>query len=142
MFINFFRKDVKDLNAIFNGHFIEVKAFYAWQFNRLPCVNFIAELDTGKAFDHISTRYQYSIAHIYQLAWHKHDENKMFFNNTILVLNNCRMIELANDYCQVLFTPNQYGWASQVIDDLAQFRKVSETKDTRVMGFLRQPGEN
>lgn len=142
MFIKIFRKEVRDLNAIFNGHYIEVKAFYAWQFNRLPCVNFIGELDISKAFTHISERYQYSIVNIYQHAWHDHKEDKMLFNNSIFILKDDRMIELANDYCQVLFTPNQYGWARQLVKELAAFRKVTEAKEVRVMGFARQPEVN
>jgi len=141
MLFTIFRKEVKDLNAMFNGHYIEVKAFYAWQFNRLPCVQFIGELDVTKAFAHISERYQYTIADTYQHAWYDHKENKMLFNNSIFVLKNDRMIELANDYCHVLFTPNQYPWAARVIKELTAFRKV-ETKEVRIMGFARQHKTN
>ena len=51
------------------------------------------------------------------------------------------MIELANDYCHVLFTPNQYTWAAQLIKELTAFRKLA-TKEVRVMGFARQPETN
>ena len=141
MLFTIFRKEVKDMNAMFNGHYIEVKAFYAWQFNRLPCVNFIGELDVTKAYAHISERYRYSIVETYQHAWHDHNEGRMLFNNSIFVLKNDRMTELANDYCQVLFTPNQYAWAGELIKELTAFRKA-ETKEVRVMGFVRQPETN
>jgi hypothetical protein len=141
MLFTIFRKEVRDMNALFNGYYIEVKAFYAWQFNRVPCVHFISELDVTKAYAHISERYKYSIANVYQYAWYDHKEGKMLFSNSILVLKDDRMIELANDYCQVLFAPHQYPWAAQLIKDLVAFRKA-ERKEVRVMGFARQPETN
>lgn len=141
MFLKIFRKEVKEMNAIFNGHYIEVKAFYAWQFNRLPCVHFIGELDVSKAFAHIDERYRYSIENIYQHAWHDHKEDKMLFNNIIFVVKDDRMIELANDYCHILFTPKQYAWSAELVKELTVFRK-SEAKEVRIMGFARQPETN
>lgn len=141
MLLKIFRKPVRDLNAIFSGHFIEAKAFYAWQFNRLPCVSFIAELDVSKAFGHINETYQHCIVIVYQHSWYDHKESKLLFNNTLFVLKDQRIVELANDYCQVLYTPGQCAWAMQVTKELAAFRKA-EVKETRVLGFARQAGVN
>ena len=142
MLFRIFRKEVPVANAIFSGHYIEIKAFYAWQFNRLPCVNFIGELDVSKAFTHIDERYKNSIITVYQHAWHDHQQDKMLFNNSIFVLQNDRMIELANDYCQVLFTPDQYSWARQVLMELVDFKVIPTTPAARVMGFAREPEAN
>lgn len=141
MFWKFFRKRVTDLDAMFNGHYVDVKAFYAWQFNRLPCIQFIGELDVSKAFNHISTIHEVSIVNIYQHSWYNHDEQKTLFNNTIFVLSNDRMIELANDYCMVLFAPHQYAWARQMINEMANFR-ITPQGTVRVMGFARDPAAN
>jgi hypothetical protein len=141
MFWRFFRKRVTDMNAMFNGHYIDVKAFYAWQFNRLPCIQFIGELDVSKAFNHISAIHAVSIVNIYQHSWYNHAEQKMQFNNTIFVLTNDRMIELANDYCVILFAPHQYAWAKQMINEMTDFRTVPHGT-VRVMGFAREPAAN
>lgn len=141
MLFSIFRKEVRDMNAVFNGHFIEAKAFYAWQFNRLPCVNFIGELDISKAFNHINERYANSIVNVYQHSWYNHAEEKMLFNNSIFVLRNDRMIELAGDYCMVLFTPGQYAWAKTLVNELTAFRAAAPGV-VRVMGFAREPEAN
>ena len=137
-----FRKKVRGLDNMFTGHFIEVKTFYAWQFDRMPCVNFIGEIDIGKAFNHINERYKYQVVNIYQHAWYNHQEEKMLFNNSIFVLKDDRMIELANDYCLVLFTPGQYSWARQVLMELVDFKVIPTTPAARVMGFAREPEAN
>jgi hypothetical protein len=141
MFWKFFRKRVTDMNAMFSGHYIEAKAFYAWQFNRLPCVQFISETDTGKAFSHISTIHALDIVNIYQHSWYNHAEQKMLFNNTIFVLSKDRMIELTNDYCMILFAPHQYAWAKQMMYKMADFR-VTPQGTVRIMGFAREPAAN
>lgn len=142
MFFKLFRKEVRGLNNMFNGHFVEVKSFYAWQFNRVPCVNFIGEIDISKAFNHISERYKNSIATIYQHSWYDHKQEKMLFNNSIFVLKDDRMIELANDYCMILFTPHQYTWARQLVMELVDFKVITATPAPRVMGFAREPDAN
>ena len=142
MFFKLFRKEVRGLNSMFTGHFIEVKAFYAWQFNRVPCVNFIGELDISKAYNHISGRFQHSIVNVYQHSWYNHNEGKMLFNNTIFVLNDDRMIELANDYSMILFTPHQYSWARQLVMELVDFKVITTAPATKVMGFARAPEAN
>jgi len=133
-----FRKEVKGLNTMFNGHFIDVRTFYAWQFNRLPCVHFIGELDVTKAFAFINERFQYQVMDTYQHAWFDHAQQQMLFNEAIFVLNDDRMIELGPDYCHVLFTPKQYAWATVVIKELAAFRKEA-INQARVVGFAREP---
>lgn len=140
MLFRMFRKEVRDMQAIFNGHFVDVKAFYAWQFNRIPCVHFIGELNTSRAFEHINERYQYQVQAVYQHAWYNHAEQRSLFNNSIFVLQNDRMIELGPDYAMVLFAPTQYTWANQVIADLAIFR--ASAPQVRVMGFAREPETN
>jgi hypothetical protein len=142
MLFKIFKKEITNPGALFAGHYIEVKAFYAWHFNRLPCVSFVGETDITKAYSFITERYQYQIESVYQHSWHDHNENEMFFNNSIFVFHDHRMIELVNDYCHVLFAPTQYAWAGEVVKELLRFRKIPEENTGRVVGFARQFTDN
>ncbi len=141
MFFKIFGKKIRDMNGMFNGHYIEIKAFYAWQFNKMPCVHFIGELDITKAFAYINEQYKHSITETFQHCWYDHKEKKMLFNDSILVLKNDRMIAVGADHCHILFSPAQYAWAAEVIKALAAF-KIAEVKEVRIMGFARQPEPN
>ena len=123
---------------LFNGHFVEIKAFYAFQFGKIPSVSFIGELDVTKVFAHIDESYKYDVVAVYQHSYFDYNEQKMLFNNTIFVLKNNRMIELGDNYCQVLYTPQQYPWVDALIKELVVFRMVKETKEDRIIGFARQ----
>ena len=143
MFWNLFGPKVRNATALFNGHYVDVKVFYALQFNRVPCVSFIGELDVTKAFACINERYRYQIKTIYQHAYFDHADQKMLFNNTIFLLKGNRIVELGNNYCHVLHTSLQYTWANGVIKDLSQFRVIAgPAKENRVIGFARQNDMN
>ena len=139
MFWRMFKKKINDLNGLFNGHFIEVKALYALEFDAISCVSFIGELDTSKAFAFINENMRSEIVSIYQHSYFDHNEQKMFFNNTVFVLTNKRMIEIGSNYCQVLHTQQQYSWANGLVNSLSQFRMKSNEP---VIGFARQTANN
>ena len=124
MFRRLFGRKVRDTLGLFNGHFVEAKAFYALEFDSIGCVSFIGEIDASKAFAHINETLQREIVCTYQHSYFDHAAQTMFFNNTIYVLTNDRMIELGNNWCQMLHTPHQYKWANNVISGLAAFRIV------------------
>jgi hypothetical protein len=143
MFWKWFNRRVQAADPLFMGHYIEVKAFYVHHFDALPCVSFIGELDTSKAFKYIEERYSSHITETYQHAYYEHTDKKMLFNNTIFILNDNRMLELGSNYCQVLHTPQQYNWANVLITNLAAFKQeAAPAKDNRVIGFAQQNAMN
>jgi virulence-associated protein VapD len=138
-----FKRKINDLGALFNGHFVDVKVWYATAFDRVPCVTFIGELDITKAYAHIRELHGDDIVSMNQHNYFDHEQKKIFFNNTVFILTNNRMIELANNYCQVLHTNHQYEWANKLVNNLAEFRmEADKEKENRVIGFARQTEMN
>jgi hypothetical protein len=135
MFWRLFRRKINDTLGLFNGHFLEAKAFYALEFDAVGSVSFIGDIDTGKAFVLINELLQDEIVATYQHSYFDHNEQRMFFNNTLFVLTNRRMIELGNNWCQLLHTQHQYGWANDLIKRLSAYRIVNNEP---VIGFARQ----
>ncbi len=142
---NFFKKIYAN-NVMFNGHFVDVKSFYAAKFNKVPCVIFIGELDASKVYAFIKETYGRDIYATYQHSYFNHDDKNFYFNNTIVVLSFERMIEITNAYCHVLHTPDQYHWAGMLVNDLAKFRVVKDNvgafKHTHVVGFAKETTMN
>jgi len=142
---NFFKK-IQMGGEIFNGHFIDVKAFYVAQFTKVPCVTFIGDMDVSKTFAHVNETFSRNIKATYQHSYFNHDDQKVYFNNTIIVLSYERMIEIANNYCQLLHTANQYNWARTLATELAQFRVAKNVAaaytHTHVVGFAKETEMN
>ena len=139
MFWKLFKRKFNEVAGLFNGHFIEVKALYAIEFDAVSCVSFIGEIDAGKAFAFINDILRYEIVSTYQHSYFDHNEQKMFFNNTIFILTDKRMIELGNNWCQALHTPEQYNWANGIIKQLSEYRIVNKEP---AIGFARQAVAN
>ena len=143
MWRNLFNRNPQDESALFNGHYVDPKAMYVWKFARIPCVAFVGELDVSKAFNHIDMILKNDIVAIYQHAFLNHEHGKLFFNNTVFVLKEKRMIELAENYCHVLHTIYQYEWAHQLITELGSaFRLAPVEEKSRVIGFVRNTDMN
>ena len=139
MYWKWFKRKVVDTVALFNGHFIEVKAFYVQEFSAVPCVTFIGELDASGAYAYIKEQLKGSILTVYQHSYFEHSDQQLFFNNTILVLRDKRMIEIGSNYCQVLYSTTQYAWAGELVKALAAFRVVNKEP---AIGFARQTSMN
>jgi hypothetical protein len=140
MFFNLFRKDLSASATLFLGHYVDPKVFYTVQFNKLPCISFIGEMETSKAFDFIQSTYRSQISGIYQHNYFDHDKREFFFNNTLFALTNKRMIELGSNYCQVLHTKDQYNWGQTMIKELSVFHVTADAN--KVIGFARSTNMN
>ena len=140
MFFNFFKTKVSKVNTLFLGHYVDPKVFYTMLFNEVPCMSFIGDLDTGKAFDFIQSTYRVQVKEIYQHSYFDHDKRGFYFNNTFFVMKNKRIIELGNNYCQVLHTKDQYSWGQTMIKELSVFHVVGDAN--KVIGFARNNSMN
>jgi len=141
-----FLKRIKANTGLFNGHFIDAKTLYVLKFKLIPCVTFIGDMDVTKAFTYLAETFNAVIAAAYQHSYFDHCEKNILFNSTIIVLQRKRMIELADNYCQVLYAANDYAFASKLVNDLAQFRidnnMAPAFKHTHVVGFAREAEMN
>ena len=140
MVFNLFKKDLSKVDTLFLGHYLDPKVFYTVQFNKVPCISFIGEVDTSKAFDFIQSTYRLQVKGIYQHNYFDHNKREFFFNNTVFVLKNKRLIELGNNYCQVLHTKDQYGWGQTMIKELSVFHVTVD--ENKVIGFARSTNMN
>ena len=138
-----FLKRINANTGLFNGYFIDVKTFYVLRFNAIPCVTFIGDVDLAAAFAHVNGTLKAIAA--YQYSFFDHDQKEMRFNNTIIVLEKKRMIELADNYCQLLYTAGDYDFAGMLASELAKFRiegNKGAFRHTHVVGFAKSAEMN
>jgi hypothetical protein len=58
----------------------------------------------------------------------------------LFVLKNKRLIELGNNYCQVLHTKDQCDWGQAMIKELSVFHVTGDVD--KVIGFARSNNMN
>ncbi len=139
----FSKRKITNTGSLFNEHFIDVKAFYALEFDCVPCVHFVGEINIAEAYKYVVKVFGHDITDTYQHCYYDHAEQKSFFNNTVFVLTGSRMIELGNNYCHVLHSTKNYDWGNKVIAALAKYRVTAEIfTQVKIVGFARQPEMN
>lgn len=140
MFFNLFKPKVSAVNTLFLGHYIDPKVLYSVKFNEVPCIIFVGDLDTSKAFDFIRSTYRLHVQGIYQHNYFDHDRKQFFFNNTLFVLKNKRIIELGSNYCHVLHTKDQCDWGQTMTRELSVFHVTGDAN--KAIGFARNTTMN
>lgn len=129
--------------SLFNSHFLDVKVFYIVEFNRVPSVQFIGDLNVTEAYQYILETYKNDISGTYQHCYFDQAQQKNFFNTTVFVLNGDRLIELGNNYCHLLYGPESYAWTDRLVKKLAEFCISNQSSNhVQVLGFARQPEMN
>lgn len=138
-----FRRKINNLSMLFNGHYIDVKALYVLRTGNIPCISFIGEVDVTKVFAYIKENLGADVKQTYQHSYFDHDNREAYFNNTIFIMPNKRMIELGNNYCHLLYEADDYTWAYKLMETLSDFRSVADTTaTTQVLGFARHAEMN
>ncbi|MGV3658115.1 MAG: hypothetical protein ACO1NX_09175 [Chitinophagaceae bacterium] len=87
----------------------------------------------------ISTHYIGNIKTVYQHVYFDHNSQQLHANNTLIVLNSKRLVELGPNYVQALHGPVHYNWAHSLVTGLSPFR---EAPLERVIGFARPASAN
>lgn len=138
-----FRRKIENPGMLFNGHYIDVKALYVLRTGNIPSISFIGEVDATKVFAYIKENLGADVKQTFQHSYFDHDSREAYFNNTIFIMPNKRMIELGNNYCHLLYETDDYSWAYKLMETLSNFRSVAgTTATTQVLGFARQAAMN
>ncbi|MBS1742126.1 MAG: hypothetical protein JST81_03760 [Bacteroidetes bacterium] len=119
-----------------------MKFLYALEFSAIPSIKFIGDLDATQVLRYVKEQYENSTASFYQYSFYDHEAAELFFNNTVLVLQQQRIIEVGHNYCFILHGANDYGWAAALAKNLAEFRAQPVASPATVVGFARQGNLN
>ena len=97
-----YNQKVISVNNLFDKRFLDVKVLYLYCFNVLPCLNYIAFVEGEKIFDAYKEKFGGQIRHVHQYTWYKRKQKRFQFDKTILIFENNCIVELDEDYCQIL----------------------------------------
>ena len=101
--------------SIFETNYIEVKAFYVREFNATPCISFINNLDTEKAYAYINNGFAGKVLATYQRNFYSWQRERLEFGTTVFKLQNQVMIEVGDEYAEILFGNKNYAYANDLV---------------------------
>jgi ATPase family associated with various cellular activities (AAA) len=107
---------------IFESNYIEVKAFYVKEYNATPCISFINNLDVTKAYEYINSGLAGKVLAIYQRNYYSWQYKRQEFSTTVFKLGNKVMIELGDEYAEILFSNNNYEYANRLMQVFSGYK--------------------
>lgn len=120
---NLFSQKVINANNVFADDFLDVKILYLYSFNMLPSINFVSDIDAEKAFGVIKEKFAVNIKNIHQRRWYKRKKKRFEFDNTIVIMDNNCVLELDNDWCDILHDGKNMEFVQSIVDVLLQFKE-------------------
>ncbi len=111
---NLFTQKVINANNVFTDSFIDAKTLYLYCFNTLPSLNYINYIDGEKSFTAICEKYKDDIENIHTTRWYKQKKKKFQFDKTLIILKQNVLIELDDDYCEILHD----GRRPDIVEDI------------------------
>jgi len=118
--------------VLFETSYIEIKTFYVREFNATPCISFINNLDAAKAFEYINKGNAGKVLGIYQRNYYSWQHKQQEFSYTVFKLSNKVMIELGDDYAEVLFGNNNYEYASKLMEVFTTMKAPEKEEDFEI----------
>jgi len=107
---------------LFDNTYIEVRALYKLEFNQVPCISFVNNLDAGKVFSYIREGNCGKVIAVYQRNWYNWQMKRQEFSKTIFKLSGRTIIELGDDYAEILFDKNNFDYANKLVAKLIEMK--------------------
>jgi hypothetical protein len=86
-------------------------------------VNFINYVDGEKAFSAFSQKFAQLITRVHRYRWYKRKAKKFQFDRTLLILKNNCIVELDDNYCEVLHDGTDTAFVESVAELVNRFKE-------------------
>ena len=120
---NLFSQKVINANNVFADDFLDVKILYLYSFNMLPSINFVGKIDAEKTFMAIKEKFADNIKNIHQRKWYRKKKRRFEFDNTIVIMDKNCVLELDNDWCEILHDGKNPEFVQSIADVALQFKE-------------------
>jgi ATPase family associated with various cellular activities (AAA) len=117
---------------VFESNYVEVKSFYLKEYNIIPCISYINNLDTAEAFAYLNQGMAGKVLSIYQRNYYNWQHQRQEFGTTVFKLKGRILVELGDDYAEVLFENNNYPFAENLMKIFATYKAPEKVEDFEI----------
>ena len=117
---------------VFENSYIDGKYFYMREFNIMPCITTIGNLDLSKVFDYINTGLAGKVRATYQRNFYNWAEEKQFFHKTVFKIEDRVMIVLSGDFVEIYHDKSKYSYAENLVKAFAGFKAPEKEKEYEI----------
>ena len=137
---NLFNQKIISANNVFSESYIDSKMLFLFNFNLLPSISFIGEIDGVKAFAAIKEHFAGNIRNIHQSNWYKRQHKKFQFGKTLIIMDNHCVLELHYHYCEILYDGNQSDLAEAIKALVIPFKEKQRRQPLEINLIIQNRG--
>ena len=117
---------------VFDNSYLEVKAFYLREYKQVPSICVIGNLDATRVFNYIEDGNCGVVTAVYQRNWYNWQQKRLEFSRTVFQLNNRTIIQVGDDYAEILFDKSNYLFANRLVEALKAFESPAKEQDYEI----------
>lgn len=117
---------------LFDSYFVEPKAFYLREFNKVPAMAFIGSINTDAVLTMINEKQFGEPVAVYQRNYYNWKAERIEFTKTLVVLEKRMIIMLDEDSAEILFCNTDYEKASNMILAFSKHKALQKEADFEI----------
>lgn len=117
---------------LFDSYFIEPKALYLKEFNKVPAIAFIGNIHSGALLTLINEKQFGKPIATYQRNHYNWQAEKMEFTKTLVVMEDDMIIMLGEDYAEILFSHTDYERANNMVLAFSKHKAPEKEADFEI----------
>ncbi|TAD86684.1 MAG: AAA family ATPase [Bacteroidetes bacterium] len=122
-------------SQIFDNTYVNTQGFYMQMFHTVPNIKFVKHVDTAKAYAYFNSGQVGAVLATYQKTYYDWQQQEQVFSSTLFQIENQLLVELGEDYAEILFGANDYDRADSILNQMV-LMKAEEKEDDHQINII------
>ena len=118
--------------GLFDEYFIEAKNFYLKEFNTMPCIAYIGNVNTSDIFSVIQSGQFGKVTATYQRNYFNWQQEQIEFSKTLFRIEGKMMVKLGDDWLEILFSNKDYDRANKMLHTFKTMKAPQKEDDYEI----------
>jgi hypothetical protein len=118
--------------TVFDNSYIESKAYFLKEMKELPSICYISNVDVQQIFVQITDGRFGKVLATHQQNWYNWQLKRQEFSRTLFKLSGKIVIELGNDYAEVLYDKSNYPFANNIIEKFKTYKAPAKEQEYEI----------
>lgn len=118
--------------TVFDNSYIESKAYFLKEMKELPSICYISNVDVQQIFVQITDGRFGKVLATHQQNWYNWQLKRQEFSRTLFKLSGKIVIELGNDYAEVLYDKSNYPFANNIIEKFKTYKAPAKEHEYEI----------
>ncbi len=111
---NLYNNKTINTYELFDGNLFNTRMLYAFQFNMLPNIQYVGNIDGEKTYKDVTAKMGGLVLAEHKYRWYNKNKNRSAFDETVVIFQNNCIIGFDTNYCEILHD----GWNDEFVSEI------------------------